>query len=259
MTNSDKQDNDEYQFADLDSVSPDRVEEDTLVTEKSAKADEFTSQSQDNDKQIDIMRKNVIIVVGLIFALVIFYRVYHWFSAKPIDTPPATPIVKVQPYKPLPVENTSNTDVNTLKQNLSSLEDGTNKVQNDISMLTSQMQDMSAQLTSLTAELATVNASLNSANDKITAQEQAIKELIAMKKRTIKRQFASKNVAPMLVYYLKAIIPGRAWIMSTNGSAMTVSLGTTIPGYGRVTVIDPEQGKVGLSSGRVINFSPEDN
>lgn len=57
------------------------------------------------------------------------------------------------------------------------------------------------------------------------------------------------------VYYVKAIVPGRAWLGSQNGSAViTVSPGDTLGAYGRVTNIDPDTGTVGTTSGKTIKF-----
>jgi intracellular multiplication protein IcmG len=60
-------------------------------------------------------------------------------------------------------------------------------------------------------------------------------------------------------YNIQAVIPGRAWLIATNGATLTVSQGTAIPGYGIVKLIDPVQGKVTTSSGQIIRFSQEDS
>jgi intracellular multiplication protein IcmG len=51
---------------------------------------------------------------------------------------------------------------------------------------------------------------------------------------------------------LDAAIPGRAWLLGADGETSTVTEGDEIPGYGRVTKIDPAGGMVTTSSGRVI-------
>ncbi|HAF87135.1 MAG TPA: type IV secretion protein IcmG, partial [Legionellales bacterium] len=60
-------------------------------------------------------------------------------------------------------------------------------------------------------------------------------------------------------YYIKAVIPGRAWLIAANGSTLTVSEGTNIKGYGMVKLIDSTQGRILTSSGRVIRFSQQDS
>ena len=58
-------------------------------------------------------------------------------------------------------------------------------------------------------------------------------------------------------YYIQAIIPGRAWIKSTDGTIVTIVQGNVIPGYGRVLRVDSERGNVVTSSGRIIRFGIE--
>ena len=62
-----------------------------------------------------------------------------------------------------------------------------------------------------------------------------------------------------MLYYIQAVIPGRAWLIATNGSTLTVREGSTIPGYGIVRKIDPNLGKVFMSTGKVIRFSQLDS
>lgn len=62
--------------------------------------------------------------------------------------------------------------------------------------------------------------------------------------------------APRVPYNVQAIIPGRAWLRSTNGETLTVAEGDDIKGYGRVTKIDPYDGVVELNiNGRTVSLS----
>ena len=69
----------------------------------------------------------------------------------------------------------------------------------------------------------------------------------------------NKPSAPPIHYYIQAVIPGRAWIIATNGSTLTVREGTNIAGYGIVRLIDPLDGRIVTSSGQIIRFSQEDS
>ena len=60
-------------------------------------------------------------------------------------------------------------------------------------------------------------------------------------------------------YHLKAILPGRAWVESSEGEAETVSVGDSIENYGQVTAIDPDQGIVSTASGKMIRYGERDN
>jgi intracellular multiplication protein IcmG len=55
-------------------------------------------------------------------------------------------------------------------------------------------------------------------------------------------------------YRLQAAIPGRAWLMRSDGANVTVSLGDKIPGYGTIVGIDPNEGVVQTSSGANIKY-----
>lgn len=63
----------------------------------------------------------------------------------------------------------------------------------------------------------------------------------------------TRRAAPRLIYHVRAIIPGRAWLYATRGKSntittlKTVAVGDRLPGYGRVERISPELGKVWTS------------
>ena len=56
------------------------------------------------------------------------------------------------------------------------------------------------------------------------------------------------------VYYIQAIIPGRAWIRTSNGQTITVAYGDELAGLGKVTKIDAENGVVITSSGAKVMY-----
>lgn len=59
-------------------------------------------------------------------------------------------------------------------------------------------------------------------------------------------------------FYLRGIIEGRAWINTPKGESMTIRVGDSIPDYGKVTGIFPDQGFVMTTSKRMIVFSRND-
>lgn len=61
---------------------------------------------------------------------------------------------------------------------------------------------------------------------------------------------------PRIPYSVQAIIPGRAWLRSSNGDTLTVAEGDEIKGIGRVTKIDPYDGVVEINvQGRPVTLS----
>lgn len=68
-----------------------------------------------------------------------------------------------------------------------------------------------------------------------------------------------KKAAPLPVYQIRALVPGRAWLQLKNNrqivKQVTVKVGDVLPGYGVIQAINPAQGKIWTSSGRVISLS----
>ena len=73
---------------------------------------------------------------------------------------------------------------------------------------------------------------------------------------------AHKPIKPLLpapVYYLQAVLPGRAWLQSSLGQTQTVRVGDLLRGYGAVTAINAEKGVVQTSSGKRIEYGRDDS
>ena len=66
----------------------------------------------------------------------------------------------------------------------------------------------------------------------------------------------SKSNDDSIPYTVQAIIPGRAWLKSTNGETLTITEGDMIKEVGRVSKIDPYDGIVEINTGtKVISLS----
>ena len=64
--------------------------------------------------------------------------------------------------------------------------------------------------------------------------------------------------APKVVYHVKAIVPGRAWLESSDVTIVTVRPGSKLKNYGTVTEIDDSQGIVKTDLGFVIKYGVGD-
>jgi intracellular multiplication protein IcmG len=90
-----------------------------------------------------------------------------------------------------------------------------------------------------------------------------------IKPKAIKREAKHKEVGYKIgmrsrhnksgIYYVKAVVPRRAWLEKENGEILTVQTDDRIPGYGRVQSIDASEGIVTTSSNKIIRFSANDN
>ncbi|MFZ0219933.1 MAG: hypothetical protein WAL30_06980 [Candidatus Aquirickettsiella sp.] len=122
----------------------------------------------------------------------------------------------------------------------------------------SHLQDFDSDLSDIKSTLANLNSRLGDINEQTqmlqTQQETFLKKQQKAEAKLIKR----KKSAPKPVYYVRAMIPGRVWLSLQNGSTLTLSKGDKLTGYGVITVIDPEQGIITLSSGAIIGYNPDD-
>ena len=63
----------------------------------------------------------------------------------------------------------------------------------------------------------------------------------------------------VITYTLQSIVPGRAWVKSSEGEYMTLSTGKQLPQYGVVESINADQGIVTTSSGKTIVYGANDS
>lgn len=70
----------------------------------------------------------------------------------------------------------------------------------------------------------------------------------------INKKEEQEQLARKISYYIRAIIPGRAWLRGSDGNSLSVSNGDEIPGYGLVTDINAEQGYLVTSKKDTIRF-----
>lgn len=133
--------------------------------------------------------------------------------------------------------------------------------------LQSQIRDMSSQMTNLRNNVDTTTASLKVVAEQLAqlattigneAQKTAgLADLIKQQKNPFSVAKMDLPV-PQLQCALQAIIPGRAWLLCSNGETLTVSQGTQVSNYGEIRYIDAQTGQVLTSSGQTITFSQED-
>lgn len=146
-----------------------------------------------------------------------------------------------------------------LNETISNLTESQQSLQASISSLNSRLDDISTSMQNITDKMNGINQGLSQILSKLEAQSA---ELATLRARSVKPQSSIKppsmGSAPSS-YYIQAIIPGRAWLLSSTGLTLTVREGTPLPGYGVIRLIDPNQGRVMTSSGKVIRFSQQDS
>lgn len=262
------QNNDEYKFAELDSY-----DNDLMGDSKKDSAGSFDSQQGQEPKSNDFFRK-VLIVIGTVIFIMVMYKVITAFFFKGktevAETKPTIPPVTQQiTPQPQPVQQPSSltpiqvqpavveVDPN-FKQRVSAIEVMQESLKNEVSSLSAQVNSINNNINSLNTQIGKMNMIIESLTTQIAKQSEALNVLMvkSQPKRVVR---VAKPVVQRIYFYLQAVIPGRAWLIGSNGSTLTVREGSKIPGYGIVKLIDSIQGRVLTSSGQVIRFSQDDS
>jgi intracellular multiplication protein IcmG len=257
---------DEYQFADLDVMSPDSETDESSSEAVNSEKKQFGGGRKD-------VRRNALIVIGIVIAVMFIYEFWGLLFSKSttadktmVPPPVATAIPKPTP-KPVitsvqPAPSTTpaqpSPDNSQITQRLSALELSQQSLRSEADVLNNQLSGIGTNVDELTAKIADLSQMLTVLAAKVDQQSNQIV--------TLTTRIAPKSVPrivhrgpPKSVYYIQAIIPGRAWLIAVNGSTLTVREGTQIAGYGVVKLIDARQGRVMTSSGQVIRFSQQDS
>ncbi len=181
-------------------------------------------------------------------------------TATPQPTPTQPPVtVPVQPVAPPPTTPVqSGLDNAQITQKLSALEVSQQNLRSEVNALNDQLSGISSNVNELTTKITDLNQMLTTLAAKVDQQSSQIAILTARTAPKPPPRVVHRG-PPRPVYYIQAVIPGRAWLIATNGSTLTVREGTQIAGYGVVKLIDARQGRVITSSGQVIRFSQQDS
>lgn len=147
---------------------------------------------------------------------------------EPVKIEEPEPVVAAITSTEPPVESTKIIELNT-----------------SITQLQTAVTDIGKDLVSMSAKLDEVEKLAQRA-----VEEKQVGKSVVSK---IKPKASKPKVLPM-IYEVKAVVPGRAWIQSENGDLSSIELGETLVGYGKVESIDVVEGKVKLSSGAVIQY-----
>lgn len=225
---------------------------------------------------LELLEKNfmlriTLIGVAILFLILIIYRctAHHNSIAPQTHHMPIRPeaIQQMQTH-PQPVQQVNmTTPVGSeaiSSQKLIDLE----SAQKDLQM---QIHDSSNQLLAVNENLNVVMESLKQLNEQVTQLAAAVQDQAKVtavlnsqfqqheKKKIASRSTPNLAAIPPVRYFLQAVIPGRAWLLDSNGDTFTVREGSKIANYGMIRYIDARRGRVLTSSGKIITFSQDDN
>lgn len=252
--------NDDYQFGDLetgDTMGFDPAKEEKPYSET------YSPAGMGKEKTVVV---KALVVAGVVALLMLSYvYILPRFTAKkpvqPAEIPKIEPIKEAVAPKPDPIQAPPppvvNTNQKVLEEKIQVIESNQQNVRNEISNVGNQVSGISSNVSELSAQISKLNQLIETLSAKVSEQAQTIETLRPKPKRVVhpvKRSFHKPTI-----YYLQAVIPGRAWLISTTGATLTVREGSSVPGYGNVKLIDAQQGRVLTHSGKVIQFSREDS
>lgn len=255
MTSDNKRNmsDDEYQFPHEEEFHS--IRDTNELSGDASDAGEVAVQSSPADRMQEVLKnaslgqyigqyKRVIIAVGLAVCAFVLFKVMRpshetIHHTKPVAAP--TQVAEPRPQMNVDLMN----DLNNLKQNESAS-------QNAINQLQSQVQDLKQELNQANTTQAELNQSISTLMDVVKRLSDQVKESKQHKTE------APKPVAPSIVYHIKAIVAGRAWIETEDGTTETVSVGDKVKQYGIVVSIDHDNGIIATSSGKVIRYGTTD-
>ncbi len=204
------------------------------------------------------LKSNKIVLVITILIVVYFaYQVVNSVSGffntppnslsplpKPVIQVPAQPSVTQQQIQTLSQQ--TQVEQQSVADRIKSLEDQSIGFQRTLAALQQQAMNSASQIAAIQIQLESVNQSLLALSDELKPKP--------VPKKPTK---SSKVTVPR--YYVQAIVPGRAWLQSSDGKTITVSPGDPVSQYGRVTRVDPDNGTVSTTSGTVFRFAISEN
>lgn len=131
-----------------------------------------------------------------------------------------------------------------------------------VSALKNQLGDINDQLRASNAENMTLRNSVSQLAGEVKLLSHVVANnahqlaLAKQKKSTRKKPH---YVAPKITYHVKAVVPGRAWIVGSNGLSYSVAVGDTLPQAGKIRAINADSGELTLSSGKHIGYGANDS
>lgn len=169
-----------------------------------------------------------------------------------------TQVVKSNPVvaQPTPVVVQPNSQLlnqlDSIKSNQTSNQNAMSSLQDNISGLKSQLTKASANNAELAQSVTSLTAEVKLLSDQVNANS---KKLAPKPKKKTKSGYTPKPIT----YSLKAVVPGRAWLQSSDGGSYSVAVGDKLAQYGRVKAIDDNSGDVYTTSGKTISYGPNDS
>lgn len=247
---SDKQNmhDEEYQFPhdeSYDDLQPIKLEEEAAAA---LPLEEEESRST-GLRAVWEEHKRIILIVSAVILVAVVFTIFRTIQHKQENVPTAIPEQTVVTPAAQPIVDPQlNDQVNGLKQD---------SINNTVAIrqLQRQVQQLDASLNQSRASQQQLNQSLMTLVNQVqqlTAEVKAAHAPKPAKAEPVK----VKPAEPPITFQLRAVVPGRAWVVGSDGQSLSVAVGDSIPQYGSVQNINADEGVVLTTSGKTIRFSP---
>lgn len=284
----------EYHFAvdpdDMDKTESSDFEQITENKNKKFDFKNFNFKNVDLKNLVDIKKiqaflkenipvRNALIAVGVLILLIIVYQFTSGLISKKKDSQASQtamqntqnfeadsfklPAMQAQDLS-MPTASTLQEELDlktkNMNDNLAKLRIGENEINAKIASLSSENFKLATEYQQLSEKVNKLAMQVEKLVSAVEDQSQSIMSLSIRRENHPRRMHSQPVVRPHFIkYFVKALIPGRAWLIAENGSTLTVRTGSIIPGYGVVTMVDVSQGRVLTNSGKVITFGQNDS
>ncbi len=207
-----------------------------------------------------IFTRRVLIILGLIVAVMIIY----FFTKPPIESDNgASRSSDNISSNPASIATQNVEDASAFERQIMQTEVLLKQQTDELGQKNSEEDDKIAQLQrsllSINRNLADIQQNLSTLTSTVQNLQQQVSASQNQRPINTKPSVARKKPVNTVSYTLKAIVPGRAWILGSNGRTFTVRVGDPLSGYGIINAIDSNQGIVGTSSGKLIQYGPNDS
>lgn len=240
--------------------------------------DDLPSSSRLANNLIEKMSKfrRILVPVVLISVIVSVYQLLNWYSSKRTDgVLRQENVIDQKPITP----NATNTTQGAQEQQLLNIvqpksvvsspdvQDANNDMptQKKLEILAERTEQNTIQtmraidsLTQTQATLVGLNQNVQELSKTVQNLNSGIQKVVINKQKTKAVKKKKKDIPPSVIYRIKAIVPGMAWLESSKKETVAVRVGQELPGYGTIRLISPNDGIVITSFGYVIQYGVND-
>ncbi len=225
---------------------------------------EAAESKQTENLQSMLMNKRMMIPAGIIGAVFLVNIIFGEDTNTQTAEAPAPEVAVAEPV-PVPVESPQVAQIdrhaellNANSKALDNVVESHSLHKQELSKSKERFDGLAGKVDELATDVAILHNELRNNNQTLAVLSARIADLSKPKPKP--KPAVKKAPVVLKNFSIRAVIDGRAWIRNDKDAANTlsVSVGDSIPTYGRVTAIHPTEGLIQTTSGRVIQFPADE-